>query len=231
MRVLIVEDEATLANRLHRLTTEILGDKVTRVTVATDIDDADEFINENCIDLLLLDLNLKSRDGFQLLKQSVAGAFHTIVVSANVHRAIEAFEYGVLDFVAKPFSKARLASAFARYNIGEGANTTSARYLSVKYSGLIEVIAIDQLLYIKGASNYSELYLTDGTTKLHSKSLNQLMALLPKDFERIHRSYIVPMSTALKLQTFPGVSHQLTLRNGTVLPVSRSKAKELRQLF
>lgn len=231
MKVLIVEDETTLANRLHRLTSEILGDVVTKIIVVHDLDDADELINENCIDLLLLDLNLKNRDGFQLLKQSVANGFHTIVVSANVHRAIEAFEYGVLDFVPKPFSKPRLAAAFARYSNTNGGNATSTRYLSIKRSGQIEVISIEQLLYIKGASNYSELYLKDGSTKMHSKSLNQLMALLPNDFERIHKSYIVPMSSAVKLQSSPGAVYMLVLRSGDVLPVSRNKAKALRQQF
>ncbi|MFT5677053.1 MAG: two-component system response regulator LytT [Paraglaciecola sp.] len=57
------------------------------------------------------------------------------------------------------------------------------------------------------------------------------MALLPKDFERIHKSYIVPMSAALKLQTLPGAAYMLSLHDGTVLPVSRSKAKTLRQQF
>ncbi|MFT5677052.1 MAG: two-component system response regulator LytT [Paraglaciecola sp.] len=134
-------------NYIHSQLTQSYGSKwqieqqqennawITKITVAHDLDDADEFINENCIDLLLLDLNLKNRDGFQLLQQSVAGAFHTIVVSANVHRAIEAFEYGVLDFVVKPFSKPRLAAVFARFNNTGSDSATSARYLSIKQSG------------------------------------------------------------------------------------------------
>ena len=54
---------------------------------------------------MLLDLNLHARDGFEILKQIVSKSFHTIIISANIDRAIEAFEYGVLDFIPKLYNK------------------------------------------------------------------------------------------------------------------------------
>lgn len=231
MRVLIVEDELTLANRLARLTKDILADNLAYVKVIDNLDDADDYVSEHEIDLLLLDLNLKSRDGFQLLQQSVAGAFHTIVVSANTHRAIEAFEHGVLDFVAKPFTKQRLATAFERFYGDEKSATVSranTQYLSIKQSGAIEIISIADILYIQGASNYSELHLKDGQVKIHSKSLNKLITLLPSTFVRVHKSFIATMNNVVKMHSLPGAVYQLELTSGDRIPVSRAKAKELR---
>ncbi|MBK7227614.1 MAG: hypothetical protein IPH97_01775 [Ignavibacteriales bacterium] len=59
-------------------------------------------------------MNLNAKDGFELLKQVVSQSFHTIVISANINRAIEAFEYGVLDFIPKPYNIERLKAAFQR---------------------------------------------------------------------------------------------------------------------
>lgn len=234
MRVLIVEDELTLANRLERLSKEILGEQLVHIKVIDNLDDADDYVNEFAIDLLLLDLNLKNRDGFQLLQQSVAGAFHTIVVSANVHRAIEAFEYGVLDFVGKPFTKQRLTAAFDRFNTSDrqaDSDRVTTQFLSIKHAGQVEVVPVADIAYIKGASNYSELVLKNGFTKLHSKSLTKLIALLPLSFDRVHKSYIVDMSLAVKMESLPGAVYQLVLSTGDNIPVSRSKAKTLRQQF
>ena len=85
MRILIVEDEPLLAQRLERFCREILGDRLESVRVATMFAEASARLDESPIDLLLLDLNLHGRDGMQLLATSVAGSFHTIIVSAE-HR-------------------------------------------------------------------------------------------------------------------------------------------------
>ncbi len=230
MRVIIVEDEVLLASRLKRLCKEILEDKLSHIKLFSNLDDADDYINEHSIDLLFLDLNLKGQDGFQLLKLSVAGSFHTIVVSAYSNRAIEAFEYGVLDFVPKPFTRARLVQALDRMdNKTRTPNSPTTRYLSVKKHGRIELVSIDDIIYVKGAGNYSELYLKDKSVLLHDKSLTRLSAILPTKFERLHKSYIVAMDMIVALVAVSGSDHKVELKEGTRLPVSRSKIKELRK--
>ena len=135
MRLLIVEDEPLLAQRLERFCREILGPRLESVRVATMLAEAGARLDESPIDLLLLDLNLHGRDGMQLLASSVAGSFHTIIVSANTEQALRAFEFGVIDFVPKPFSKERLAQALARVTERGGHAAGAARYLAVKKYG------------------------------------------------------------------------------------------------
>ena len=72
------------------------------------------FIENNSLDLVLLDLNLNGDNGFDLLTTAVSESFHTIVISAYKDQAITAFEYGILDFVPKPFNRDRLEQAFDR---------------------------------------------------------------------------------------------------------------------
>ena len=231
MRVLIVEDEPLLAGRLERFCREILGHRLESVRRATLLSEARAWLDESVIDLLLLDLNLHGRDGMELLTTTAAGSFHTIIVSANTEEALRAFEYGVIDFVPKPFSRERLAQALARVTTREGRAASAARYLGVKKSGRVELVEIDRILYVEGAGAYAELVLDDGRRELHDKTLEKLHALLPPVFERVHKSYVVRLSAVKALHAHEGSRHEVELRNGVRLPVGRTRYKELRMML
>ncbi|MDX1643027.1 MAG: response regulator, partial [Thermoanaerobaculia bacterium] len=104
MRILIVEDEAIVARRLRRLVEAILGERLQAIRVAATLREGLEHVRNRTIDLLFLDLDLGGKDGFRVLTEAVTGPFHTIVVSARTEEAIRAFELGVTDFVAKPYT-------------------------------------------------------------------------------------------------------------------------------
>ena len=229
MRVLIVEDEPLLARRLERFCHEILGRKLETIRVATLFTEASARLDESPIDLLLLDLNLHGRDGMELLQASVAGSFHTIIVSANTEQALRAFEFGVIDFVPKPFSEERLAQALARVTERDGRAACAAKYLAVRKYGKVELVPIDRVLYVQGAGAYAELILDDGKCELHNKTLEKLHALLPAGFERIHKSYVVRWSAVKALHAQEGSHYEAELKNGLRLPIGRSHYRDLRE--
>lgn len=229
MRVLIVEDEPLLAQRLERFCRELLGDRLESLRVANLFSEASARLDESPIDLLLLDLNLHGRDGMELLAAAAAGSFHTIVVSANTDQALRAFEYGVLDFVPKPFSPERLAQALRRATEREGRCAGAAKFLAVRKHGKVELVPIDRVLYVQGAGAYAELVLDDGHRELHDKTLEKLHALLPPVFERVHKSYIVRMNAVKALHAHEGSHYEIELKSGPRLPVGRTRYKELRE--
>ncbi|MBB1441215.1 DNA-binding response regulator, partial [Shewanella sp. SG41-4] len=57
MVIVIVEDEPLIQQRIQRLTSEILVKQNPKIICFDDIDDAESFLSENTIDVLLLDLN------------------------------------------------------------------------------------------------------------------------------------------------------------------------------
>ncbi len=234
MRVLIVEDERVAARRLERLTREILGDSVIEIVCLESIDESERFLSGTSIDVLLLDLNLNGSDGFELLKMATAGPFQTIIVSANTDQALRAFEYGVLDFVPKPVDRARLERALARVS---GEQTPSvpgappARYLTVKRLGALYLIPTEQVMYLKGAGDYVEICLRDGSTELHSKSLESLERILPDRFVRMHKSYVVDVRQVRQVVVHGGGKYELELHNGRRIPLSRTRYKQLGALM
>lgn len=228
MKILIVEDEKLPARRLERLTREILGTEAETLLLAETLEEAEKQLFSGQVDLLLLDLNLSGEDGFELLRLSGAGSFKTIVVSANTDRALEAFDYGVADFVPKPFDAERLLRALDRVRKKEKA-PQAAKYLSVRKFGKVELVKVEDVLYFQGAGDYVELHLRDGRMELHSKTLEALEALLPAHFERVHKSYIVDMREMRQIHLHGGGKYQMELKGGALLPVSRTKYKEIKQ--
>ncbi len=227
MRVLIVEDERVAARRLERMTREILGDSIADIAVAERLVDGEQLMDRQGIDLLLLDLNLNGKDGFELLKSVSAEPFQTIVVSANTDQALRAFEHGVLDFVPKPFNRDRLALALARVS-GESAGTGSkTKYLTVKRLGALYLIPIDEVSYLKGAGDYVEIHLKDSKTELHSKSLEAMERILPARFVRVHKSYMVDMEEVKQILVHGGGKYEIELGYGTRVPLSRTKYKDI----
>lgn len=225
MHVVILEDEAIVARRLARLTREILGDALESLECVADLPAAALHLQNHRDALLFLDLNLAGQDGFEVLRRALAEPFQTVIVSANTDRAIEAFELGVIDFVAKPFSAERLTKAIDR--VRQGARQEQARYLAVSLAGKVEMIPIASVVAIHGDDDYSNIEALDGRSHLHKKTLTALECVLPPQFKRVHRSHIVNLEHMDRMLMLDGGARVILMKNGTRVPVSRAGAKAL----
>lgn len=228
MRVVVVEDEAVVARRLIRMLRRILGDKLQAIEHLQTIEDAAEHLSGQQTDLLFLDLNLHGRDGFRILEEVTAGSFQTIIVSARHDQALRAFEYGVVDFVGKPYDESRLRAALTRVTQREDSLRSRIKYLAVRKGGQIIPVPVEQIIYASGADDYSELRVRDGSTYLHGKTLHALEQILPPYFERVHRSYLVNTRMIESYRAKAGGKYSLRLTTGEAIPVSRTRFKGLK---
>jgi DNA-binding LytR/AlgR family response regulator len=226
MHIVIVEDEPVIARRLARLLREI-DTSIVSVEVAPDFAAASAAFAARAGSIVFLDLNLHGQDGFELLRRGLAHGWRTIVVSAHTERAIEAFELGVIDFVPKPFVRERLKLALARIN-ASGPNER-LRYLTALHGASTRLIALEQIVAIHGADDYSEVAVASGQRFLHRKSLQLLSRELPPPFLRVHRSHIVNLDYAAGLVRSDTGTWHLRLNNGATLAVGRRALAALRQ--
>ncbi|HXV75914.1 MAG TPA: LytTR family DNA-binding domain-containing protein [Candidatus Polarisedimenticolaceae bacterium] len=230
MRILVVEDYPAIARSLERQLRAILGVQVDRVTIATDLRAASTALRDDAVDLILLDLNLGGGDGFDLLRWAAAVAAHTIVVSGNTQRALEAFEHGVLDFVPKPVEPARLRRALARLNPrSAGADRPATRRLAVADGPGYRLIELATVRRIQAVGKYSEIHPVEGRPRIHDKPLERLEALLPDGFVRVHRSHVVNLTFARRLDVRSGGRYRLVLDDGSAVPVGRTRYAALRE--
>jgi DNA-binding LytR/AlgR family response regulator len=228
LSVLIVEDEPLVQQRIARLCRELLGPSA-QIDCASSLDDADDALRKRAIDLLLLDLNLQGEDGFTLLHRAIAATFHTVVISAHADRALDAFALGVLDFLAKPFPKARLAQALERAQVASRTSGRAAQQLGVWRARGVALVPVEEIAWIQADGDYSALQLMNGRRELHDKTLDRLQQLLPAAFVRIHRSYVVNMRQADTLLVEGGGRYRLRMQGGTELPVGRSRVQSVRE--
>lgn len=231
MNILIAEDEPVIAQRIERLIKEILGDRITKIKKFTTIEECKAYLYVHQIDLLFLDLNLKGKDGYDLLNDMLADSFYTVIISAYSERAITAFNYPVIDFIEKPFNKERLVKTFEKLNDFDAKHNFTSKFLSVKRGGKIILVEIKQIIFIKGAGVYSEINIEGDTRELHHQNLEKIDIFLPSSFIRIHKSYIVNMFFVDKIVSHGGSKYSLLLKNGTQVPVSRNRYKNIKEIL
>src|SRR5436305_7892123 len=79
--------------------------------------DAVNLIKEHSPDLVFLDVQMPGLDGFGVLKKLVERKMkvpHVVFATAFDHYAVQAFDVNAVDYVLKPFDKARISKAIAR---------------------------------------------------------------------------------------------------------------------
>ncbi len=228
MRILIIEDEPPIARYIERSCRLLLESSAPDVSCVHTIEEARKFLARNRIDLCLLDLNLSGEDGFGILAEFSAMPFLCIVISAHGERAVQAFEYGVVDFVPKPFNKERLRKAFDRF-LSRQDRPSPLKNLVYRLGQKNRLLPVDEIVYFRAARVFVEAVTTDGRKILLEKHLNQLERILPPPFLRIHRSFLVNTRFARHYQHLGMARYQLGLKDGTLLPVSRHRYASLKR--
>jgi len=158
--------------------------------------EAMDYLRENPVDLMFLDINMPEISGMELLK-IIPTHPKTILTTAYSEYALESYDYGVIDYLLKPIYFPRFLKAVDRFFASETvkAKTEEAivNSVSVKVDGYFMDIELDQLLFAQSFGNYVKLH-TIKRTYLASITTSELEKCLPeKNFMRIHKSYIVAL--------------------------------------
>jgi DNA-binding LytR/AlgR family response regulator len=125
------------------------------------------------------------------------------MVTAYSNFAVDSYQYGVIDYLLKPFSFDRFSMAVAkvyeRHQSHGGTNKRNidneidAVYLKADRRKHMQV-ELQNIQYIKGAANFSVVFMRNNDEIIVSDRLNKLAEKLPlKRFLRIHRSFIINM--------------------------------------
>jgi len=157
--------------------------------------EAMDYLRENKVDLMFLDINMPEITGMELLKILPTHP-KTILTTAYSEFALESYDYGVIDYLLKPIYFPRFLKAIDRFFSTE--NTIKVEEdiinsVSVKVDGYFIDIELNQLLFAHSFGNYVKLHTTK-KTYLASITTSELEKCLPeKNFMRIHKSYIVAL--------------------------------------
>jgi DNA-binding LytR/AlgR family response regulator len=155
-----------------------------------------EFLDNNTVDLLFLDVEMPGATGFDLLDK-IAYKPMVILTTSKEKYAFNAFEYHVTDFLKKPFTYNRFIEAInkAEQSLKNSvAENQAAEYIFIRSEGKLVRLRNDDILYVEAADDYvwfvtaGQKYLTKNTIRNLEEKLN------PSHFMKIHRKYIINVS-------------------------------------
>jgi len=160
--------------------------------------EAMNYLRENKVDLMFLDINMPEISGMELLK-IIPNHPKTILTTAYSEFALESYDYGVIDYLLKPIYFPRFLKAIDRFfgtenvKVKEDEEEAIVNTVNVKVDGYLVDIELDQLLFAQSFGNYVKLH-TNKRTYLASITTSEFEKCLPeKNFMRIHKSYIVAL--------------------------------------
>jgi two-component system, LytTR family, response regulator len=217
MRAIAIDDEpmALEVVRAHAAKVpylELLG-------CFTDAFKALEFLQNEPVDLLFLDIKMPDISGLEFVT-SLSKKPMVIFTTAYSEHAVTSFELDAVDYLLKPFSLPRFVKACNKAQELlqlRGTTTAPAKdYLFLK-TGYEQVkVYYDEILYLEAAGNYVTFVLT-GKKLLSRMTIQELSEQLPADsFVRVHRSYIVAKKQIDKIER-----HQVCIK-GNEVPVGAS---------
>lgn len=202
LTVIVVEDEAPARRRVCRFVEKHA--QLQLLDNASSAAEARQLLAQQQPDLLLLDIELKDENVFDLIQdlpRSYAGKI--IFITAYDHYAVKAFEVFALDYILKPFSEKRLLEAIDRRLQREDRNDVqTVQENQAAFQGLEDKLQImegktqhffdvEAIVWIQAQDYYCAFHLADGSSQLLRISLKALEGQLPADFLRINRSEMI----------------------------------------
>jgi two-component system, LytTR family, response regulator len=245
IRAVIVDDEPLARDRVRMLLAGV--DDIAVVGEFGDGRSAANGILDLRPDLLFLDVQMPEVDGFGVLH--LVGAEQmpvTVFVTAYDQYALKAFDVSAVDYLLKPFDRERFLRALARARKQIPSADSHARLLSllqnvnknavqerlvIKSAGRISFLKTDEVDWIEAAGNYVRLHVARESHMLRETMSAIEGKLDPGKFVRIHRGAVVNLERIKDLQPLFHGDHQVTLRDGSRLTLSRSYRENLERVL
>jgi two-component system, LytTR family, response regulator len=248
VRTLIVDDEPLARRRLRTM----LADEpdVEIVGEASNGTAAVHAIGEKRPDLLLLDIQMPGKDGFEVLRE-IAGIHHPVVVFVTAHdeHAIRAFEVQALDYVLKPVVEDRLQAAVRRaisrlreQRRGDVADAM-ARLLervdharrggrvAVKGERGVTLIPAADIQWVEADGDLVTLHTARGRHVLRTTMADFESRLTTPPFTRVHRSAIVNVDCIQEIQPLFKGDYVIVMKSGAQIRTGRTHRANVQALM
>ena len=247
IRTIIVDDERHARQKIRALLTSV-GD-VEIVRECANGDDAIRVIREVRPDLVFLDVQMPGRNGFDVVREVGDAAKHVVFVTAFDQYAVRAFEVQALDYLLKPFDRARFEKTMqrARLQMGEGEGlqekllalveqvqqprAAGLDRLMIRSAGRITFLRVGEIDWIEAADNYVRVHAGRESHLIRETMTHLESELDRRKFVRIHRSAIVNIDAIAEIRALFHGDYSVLLRTGVEIPLGRSFRERLEAVF
>lgn len=245
-KVVIVDDEVNCVEVLEILIKENHNDFVI-VEKFNSSKLALEYLQNNVVDLVFLDIQMPFMTGIDLLQNLTNYNFQVIFTTAFDQYAINAIKLSALDYLLKPIDEDLLKIAIDKFKSVKSktdiqsqlsnllqqyqqpvasANPLSNGKITVALSDKILFLDPAEIIYCQSNDNYTTLILKNGEKILASKTIKHFEDILaPMGFVRPHQSFLINGKYIEQYNKKDGGC--LVMSDGTQIPVSRNRKEEI----
>jgi two-component system, LytTR family, response regulator len=241
----IVDDEPRAIDTLSKILTTYFN-QVEVVGNATNINDAYTKIIETQPQLVFLDVEMGSENGFQLLEKFSQVNFHVAFVTAHEEFALKAIKFSALDYIIKPASISDLKPLLQRVEQQPRVKEENMKVrqmfgnfltpdknehkITVSVAEGYDFIKVKDIYYLTADGSYTIFYLSSGIKLTTSKSLKFFESILDGyGFFRIHNSTLVNIKYIKRISKSAGGS--VIMEDHQEFSISKSRKDEFMEML
>jgi DNA-binding LytR/AlgR family response regulator len=181
---------------------------------------ATEWLRENSVDLIFLDIHLPKLKGLAFLK-TISNPPAIIITTAYHQYAVEGFNLNVTDYLLKPFEFERFLVAVNKVKTSQAEATKQKEtdqgrdfiFLTVQKKKI--KILFSEIVYIESQREYIRV-VTTKKEYISKMATHEIESLVPSNkFKRIHRSFIISLD---KINAYTAEEVEV---NGVPIPIGR----------
>ncbi len=217
LNFVICDDNLNILDKFAKILEGIFAEHHYDAKIGLKTDDIDEllnYINNNKTDVLILDINLKSdKTGLEIASKVREKNKNTyfIFTTAHLEYAMMAYKFKTFDYLAKPVTADRLEETIIR--LFDDIHGIPKKYLKIDNKKTI--IDESEILYIKRDGMKLTFHTKSRDYQTYS-SFNKVQNILPDNFIRTHKSYIVNINNIVNLDP---VANLIYFDNGTTCDI------------
>ncbi len=191
--------------------------------------------------LLFLDVQVKDREGFEIINEINAEGCEIIFITAHDHYALKAIKNNACDYILKPilveefFSSVKKAiknieqKGLMNQEGGQAEQLKGQLSLPIK-EGLV-FIEVKDIIRLESDGGYTTIYTTDGLRYVVSKNLIEYESILSgyNCFFRAHKSHLINLKKVKKFLKTQG--NFIEMEGGHTIELARRKKDEFMELM
>lgn len=215
LRVVLVDDERLARQGLRQLLADHA--EIAVVGEASRVPAAAELIRTEKPDAVFLDIQMPGADGFDLLTQMEESP-KVIFVTAYSQHAVRAFDVQAVDYLLKPVSPERLASAVQRLSAACADQPDTTRHesgdrLCLRTPQRTLIVALRNVTALEAEGDFTRFHIVGEAPLLIYRSLGAYEASLPRPpFLRVSRSLIINLDRLAGIEQLSRDETRIRLR-------------------
>lgn len=230
---LIVDDEPVAQQILEKYINQI--EALHLIAKGSNAFEAMNILHQEKVDILFLDIKMPSLSGIEMLK-TIQNQPKVILTTAFSEFAVESYEYGVIDYLLKPIAFERFLKTVNKillpqnidFNNGKADEklTIQPTFIFFKANKKIFKYYLVDILFIEGSGNYIKVHTQNDKPLMVLDKLTDLLEKLPpRQFLRVHKSFIINISHIIKIE-----GNVLFIRDREI-PISNTFRKDLDEVI